>query len=192
MLNVEQIAEWRGQDVLDSSGQRIGKLDEVFFRSDANEAVFARVTSGLLGRHVTFIPLKDATVGRDHVRVAYSEEQIDRAGKVEADETLGTDEARRLAEVYGLQLDSQDGFESATAIADRQERAEQARRRAEELEEQARARAEEATAAHGRAADTARDAHAAESEAEQARLEAEDARRRAEVATSGSEESPGA
>jgi hypothetical protein len=192
MLNVEQIAEWRGQDVLDSSGQRIGKLDEVFYGSNSSEAVFARVTSGLLGRHATFIPLKDATVGRDHVRVAYSEEQIDRAGRIEADDVLSADEARQLADVYGLQVASEDRFESATAIADRQERAEQAQRRAEELEEQARARADEATEAHSRAAGSARDAHAAESEAEQAQREAEDARRQADLAASGSEDSPGA
>jgi hypothetical protein len=190
MLNVEQIAEWRGQDVLDAAGERIGKLDEVFYASSAGEAAFARVTSGLLGRHACFVPLKDATVGREHVRVAYSGEQIERSGKIEAGKELSAEAARELSGVYGLELAPQERFESATAISERQERAEEAQRRAEELERQARSRTEEATEAHGRAAGSARDAQAAEDEAEEARRQAEEARHQADLATPPVEDEP--
>ena len=79
MLNVDQIEEWLGQEVLDADGERVGKLDEVFYSDGSGEAVFAAVKSGLLGRHSSTVPLAGASVGRDYVRLAFTAEQIDRS-----------------------------------------------------------------------------------------------------------------
>jgi len=97
MLSVDQIEEWLGQEVTDSGGERIGKLDEVYYSVRSGDAVFASVKSGLLGRRSSVVPLAGASVGRDYLRLGYSAEQIDGAGSDVAPKgALGRDDARRL------------------------------------------------------------------------------------------------
>jgi hypothetical protein len=180
MLQVEQIEDWLGQDVLDSAGERIGKLDDVYYAQDSQEAVFAVVKSGLLGRHSTIAPLDGASVGREYVKLAYSAEQIESA---DADgngaETLPGAEVQRLGSAYGLRIDDRE-LGSASAINARREAARNAADRAASLDEEARTRAAEAnranqdaSAASADATQKAADAQRARDEAERARVEAE-------------------
>ncbi len=181
MLSVEQIEEWLGQEVLDASGERVGKLDEVFYSSSSGEAVFVSVKSGLLGRHSSVIPLAGASVGRDYVKVPYTAEQIDRGGsEVRTGDGLGRDDAQRLGELYGVTVATEDEFEAASAINERRQAAEDARRQAEELEAEAARRAGDAEDAQGAAHDAGQDAQQKAEQAEQARSEAERARAEAE------------
>jgi hypothetical protein len=170
MIEVERIQEWRGQDVFDSAGAKLGKLDEVHFIAGTDDAVFATVKSGLLGRRAHVVPLTGAKVSRSNLRVAWTTEQIEAAP--EAPETLDGDTARGLAGHYGLEDAEGDvTFETSTARAEReQNEAEDAKRR-HELEEAAAARrseAEEAERAHAEAGRTAEEARQAAEEARQA------------------------
>lgn len=172
MIEVERIQEWRGQDVFDSAGAKLGRLDEVHFLAGTDDAVFATVKSGLLGRHAHVVPLAGAKVSRSNLRVGWTAEQIEAAPT--AGDALDGASARELATHYGLEEAEGDvAFETSTARAEREQgEAEEARRR-HELEEDAaarRAEAEEAERAHAEAGRTAEDARQA----------AEDARRAAE------------
>lgn len=181
MLSVDQIEEWLGQEVLDMNGERVGKLDEVFYSSSSGEAVFASVKSGLLGRRSSVVPLAGASVGRDYVRLAYDAEQIDRAGsEVNPDDGLDNEQGRRLGELYGVSVAPDDRFEAASAINERQRVAEDARRQAEELEAEAQRRASEAQEAQSTAQGAGQDAEQKAAQAEQARAEAARARAEAE------------
>ena len=175
MLNVEQIEEWLGQEVLDSDGERVGKLDEVYYSNTANEAIFAIVKSGLLGRKASVVPLAGASVGRDHLRLAYSAAQIDQAPNIDPRDTLEVDDARGLGAAYGIEVPAEN-YASASSINERRRAADDAAARAEELDEQARRRASEAQDARGTAQDAGADAQQKTDEAERARLEAEQAR----------------
>jgi hypothetical protein len=182
MLSVEQIEEWLGQEVLDSSGERVGKLEEVFYSSAGGEAVFASVKSGLLGRHSSMVPLAGATVGRDYLRLAYSAEQIDRGDSEVSvkDATLQHEDARRLGELYGVEVAPEDDFEAASVINERALAAEQARKQADELEQEARRRATEADQAQGAAHGAGETAAEKAEQAERARAEADLARAEAD------------
>ena len=46
MIPVENITDWRGQDVLDAVGEKLGKLEEVYFDGETDEPTFAAVKSG--------------------------------------------------------------------------------------------------------------------------------------------------
>lgn len=176
MPSVEQIEEWIGREVLDRDGERAGKLEEVYYASDGQgEAVFARIKSGLLGRHSRLAPLQGATVGRDHVRLDYSAAQLDAASDVEAGDALDEATAQRLAEVYGISV-AQGDYESAGSIAERRRVALEAQERAQSLDEEARARAATADEAKDAAQDAEGEAVLKSREAEEARTEAERAR----------------
>jgi hypothetical protein len=177
MLNVDQIEEWLGQEVTDSAGERVGKLDEVFYSKGTGEAIFASVKSGMLGRHSDLVPLAGASVGRDYVRLAFTVAQIERAGsEVDVQDELNRSDALRLGELYGVDIAAEDEFEGASSVRARREALEEARKKAEALEEEARLRAADADQAKGVADSADQDAAQKAEQAERTRAEAEHAR----------------
>jgi hypothetical protein len=183
MLSVEQIEEWLGQDVLDVDGERIGKLDEVYYSAGSGETMFALVTRGLLGRHRSLVPLTGASVGRDYLKLAYSTERIETASvKMDAKDTLGQEEARQLGAAYGVEVPLED-FESATLINQGRLAAQEARERAEELDREAQRRAADADEAQSTAQDASEQAAQKIDRADQARAEADHAQSEAQRIT---------
>jgi uncharacterized protein YrrD len=88
------IAEWQGRDLVDCDGERIGKLEEVYFDVETNEPQFGTVKEGLFGRHLTFVPLAGVTIGPDSLQVPISKEQIRLAPKIEPGDLSQADESR--------------------------------------------------------------------------------------------------
>ena len=88
------IAEWQGRSVIDRNGERIGKLEHVYFDVETEEPQFGAVKEGLFGRHLTLIPLVGATIGPDNVQVLVSKEQVRVAPKLEAADLSPADESR--------------------------------------------------------------------------------------------------
>ncbi len=66
----QDLSEWRGRTLNDANGERIGRLEDVYFDVDTDEPQFGTVKEGLFGRHLTFVPLIGATVGPDNLQVA--------------------------------------------------------------------------------------------------------------------------
>ena len=88
------IAEWQGRLLIDRNGERIGKLEHVYFDVESEEPQFATVKEGLFGRHLALIPLVGATIGPDSVQVLVSKEQIRVAPNLEVDDLSQADESR--------------------------------------------------------------------------------------------------
>jgi hypothetical protein len=191
MVDVERIHEWRGEDVFDAEGEKVGRLYEVFYDPSSGEAVLGSVRSGLLGRRCLLVPLSGASVGRGYLRVASSEAQIRQAEARRGDEVLSGPTLAAAADVYGLGLPPGGALESYTLIERRRAEAEEARRRADELEAQALRQADDVKEAHARAEQAARQADAAEREGEEARRTALEARREAEAADAAERMRPG-
>lgn len=76
------IAEWHGMQLLDRVGERIGDLEEIYVDVETDEPKFGTVKEGLLGRHLTFVPLSGITIGPDYLQVAASKEQVSTAPKI--------------------------------------------------------------------------------------------------------------
>ncbi len=66
----QDLSEWRGRTLHDANGERIGKLEDVYFDTDTDEARFGTVKEGIFSRHLTFVPLVGVTVGPDNLQVA--------------------------------------------------------------------------------------------------------------------------
>ena len=47
MPTVESIESWRGQDVLDSAGEKAGRLEEVFYDAAGDEPVLISIKHGM-------------------------------------------------------------------------------------------------------------------------------------------------
>ena len=57
VIPVENIGDWRGQDVVDPNGEKLGKLEEVYFDGETDEPAFVAVKTGLVSKSITLVPL---------------------------------------------------------------------------------------------------------------------------------------
>jgi hypothetical protein len=77
------IAEWHGKMLIDRDGEKIGKLQDVYVDVETDEPQFGTVKEGLIGRHLTFVPLGGTKVGPDDLQVAVSKQQVKDAPNIE-------------------------------------------------------------------------------------------------------------
>jgi len=180
VIEVEHIEQWRGQTVVDSDGEQLGKVDEIYFDSASDAPVLIAIKSGLLGRHSKLVPVDGLRVGREYVRVAHSRESIDAAPETSGDGPPDQEELAALGTAYGLRFSDQLELQSAGELEARQAEAEAARRRAAELDAAASEKRERHEAASQRAQGAAAEANQAQQEADQAQRAAQEAREQAE------------
>jgi hypothetical protein len=102
MIPVENIADWRGQDVLDSVGEKLGKFEEVYFDGETDEPAFAAVKSGLVSKSLTLVPLAKASVMRNFVRVDHSKATFKKAPSFDTDRELTLDDEAAAYGYYGM------------------------------------------------------------------------------------------
>jgi uncharacterized protein (TIGR02271 family) len=95
--------QWRGRTVIDSEGEKVGKLDEIYLDRETNQPEWALVNTGLLGTKSSFVPLKGAAPAGEDVRVAYAKDQVKDAPSIEADGELSQQQEAELYRHYGLQ-----------------------------------------------------------------------------------------
>ena len=79
----QNIAEWQGKDLVDRDGEKIGKLQGVYVDVETDEPMFGTVKEGLIGRHLTFVPLSGITIGPDNLQVSVSKQQVKDAPNIE-------------------------------------------------------------------------------------------------------------
>jgi uncharacterized protein YrrD len=77
------LAEWHGKMLIDRDGEKIGKLQDVYVDVETDEPQFGTVKEGLIGRHLTFVPLGGIKVGPDDLQVAVSKQQVKDAPNIE-------------------------------------------------------------------------------------------------------------
>ena len=101
-ITIEDIKEWRGQDVVDPQGEKLGKLDEVYYDTETDAPAFAAVKSGTLSKHLTLVPLAGATAGQSYVRVSVGKDRFKDAPSFEPDAELTTGNETDAYGHYGL------------------------------------------------------------------------------------------
>jgi uncharacterized protein YrrD len=70
------VADWHGRTIVDVDGEKIGKLEDVYVDVETDVPQFATVKEGLIGRHLTFVPLGGLTVTPDELQVAVTKAQV--------------------------------------------------------------------------------------------------------------------
>jgi uncharacterized protein (TIGR02271 family) len=94
--------EWRGRNVVDQEGTKVGRLEEVYLDQQTGRPEWLLVHTGLLGTKSSFAPLAGARVEGEDVRIGYSKQEVKDAPSVEADGELSQEEEARLYAHYGL------------------------------------------------------------------------------------------
>jgi hypothetical protein len=94
VFEAEDIREWRGQNVVDSEGSKIGELEALYVDTRTDQFSFATVKTGHLSHaRLAFVPLSHATVGPGYLKVAYDKKLVKDAPSIGTDgELLATEE----------------------------------------------------------------------------------------------------
>jgi sporulation protein YlmC with PRC-barrel domain len=89
------VAEWHGKMLLDRNGEKIGKLQDVYVDVENDQPQFATVKEGLVGRHLTFVPLGGIQIGPEDLQVAVTKQQVKSAPEIamHGEELSQTDES---------------------------------------------------------------------------------------------------
>jgi len=101
-MATQNLTEWRGKDLVDRDGEKIGKLEDVYVDTDTDEQLFGTVKEGLIGKHLTFVPLQGVTASPDHLQVSVSKKEVKDAPNMDSGAELSQDEEAGLFGYYGL------------------------------------------------------------------------------------------
>src|SRR5262245_54643176 len=103
MFEIEDIRQWRGRDVIDVAGNRIGELEAIYVDTGTDQPSFATVKVGFPTRYrLVFVPLAGAGVGPGHIRVAHAKKHVKDAPSIDTDGELPAVGEAAIFAHYGL------------------------------------------------------------------------------------------
>jgi uncharacterized protein (TIGR02271 family) len=108
MSTTSDVLSWRGQDALDSDGDKIGKIEEIYLDAQTNEPEWALINTGLFGTKRSFVPLRDASPSGDGITVGFDKDTVKNAPKVDPDGRLSQQEEAELYRHYSLEYSDVD------------------------------------------------------------------------------------
>jgi len=101
-IQKDRILEFRGTDLYDNSGDKLGKIEEIYLDAETNEPEWALIHTGLFGTKRTFVPIGQATESDGSLSVSFDKATVKDAPQVEANGQLSQQEESSLYSHYGL------------------------------------------------------------------------------------------
>ena len=102
MIGTETLDRVIGKDVYDEAGQKIGSAGEVYLDDETGQPEWVTVRTGMFGTKETFVPIRDANLTDDGLRVPVSKDRVKDAPKIDTDGHLSPQEEQELYRYYGL------------------------------------------------------------------------------------------
>jgi uncharacterized protein (TIGR02271 family) len=101
-MSTESVAQWRGADVIDSDGDKVGTVEEIYLDQQTDQPEWALVKTGMFGSKSTFVPLSGANPDGDNLRVPFDKARIKDAPKIDPEQELSQSEEQELYSYYGV------------------------------------------------------------------------------------------
>jgi sporulation protein YlmC with PRC-barrel domain len=99
----DELEAWVGRHAVDSNGEKIGKINDVYMDDSTGKPEWLAITTGLFGTRISFVPLSGALPAEDDIVVAYDKALVKDSPNVENDGQLSHEEEERLYRHYGLE-----------------------------------------------------------------------------------------
>ncbi len=102
-MQVADMERLKGADVCDSSGEKIGTVDDIYLDDDSHLRYIA-VATGWFGRDRHVVPLENARIEDDRLTIPYDRNQLEKAPRYGGDQQnlTGQDETQ-IYNHYGLE-----------------------------------------------------------------------------------------
>ena len=123
MIGTDTLDRVIGADVYDADGDKIGTASEVFLDDTSGNPEWVTVKTGMFGTKETFVPIRDADLTNDGLRVPVTKAAVKDAPKIDTDGHLSPQEEEELYRHYGLGTSTTGtvgtvGTETTTGYAD--------------------------------------------------------------------------
>jgi uncharacterized protein (TIGR02271 family) len=121
MPPMNEVLEWRGQTMVGSGGDKIGKIEDIYLDRETEQPEWALVHTGMFGSQSTFVPIAHASADDDNVVVPFDKAQVKDAPKIKSDGELSQRDEAALYSHYGLEYTearSDSGFAEGDATPD--------------------------------------------------------------------------
>lgn len=102
MSEIENIRDWQGKEVLDSGGEKIGTVEDVYFDIETDEPRFLCVKAGWLRHHVVLIPTTGVTASPDHLTATVTKHVAEKAPAMEPGGELSAEFEEGMFRYYGF------------------------------------------------------------------------------------------
>ncbi|MEL4505980.1 PRC and DUF2382 domain-containing protein [Luteococcus sp. H138] len=97
--------------VIDSEGNKVGEVGQVYLDDATGRPEWVTVKTGLLGMKETFVPLRGEEVANGEIRVPYTKDQIKGAPSIDPEGHITEAEEQELYRYYSLEQD-QTGYDA--------------------------------------------------------------------------------
>jgi uncharacterized protein (TIGR02271 family) len=102
ITNMSDPSTMTGAPVRGIDGQKLGKIDAIYFDNDTDAPEWAAVKSGLFGAHLTLVPLAQASWDGDTLSVPFDKAALHAAPHHDPDVAISAAEEDELYRHYGL------------------------------------------------------------------------------------------
>lgn len=102
MSDLPNVGEWRGYDVYLKDGNKLGRLEDVYYDAETDVPQFLCVRTGTLVHKQVLVPARDVTPSPDKLTVAWGEEDTDKAPTMKQGEELTSEDEERAFRHYGM------------------------------------------------------------------------------------------
>lgn len=122
MASLESVLEWRGLDMVDPDGDKIGSIEEIYVDQETDQPEWALVNTGMFGSKSTFVPITEGREDGGRVLVPFEKSRVKDAPNMDPSGELTRDEEAQLYRHYGMeygQSESQTGMPEDGGDAER-------------------------------------------------------------------------
>lgn len=104
MITQDQVRDLIGTQMVDTKGNKIGKIGQIFLDDQTDKPEWATVNTGFFGSNESFVPLAEADMSADQLRVPYDKNKVKDAPNVDVDGGhLDESQEQELYRYYGMQ-----------------------------------------------------------------------------------------
>ena len=109
MIDATDARQLAGQTLTTDDGKKVGKIGQVYLDDYDNQPQWVTVHTGLFGLNESFVPLAQAQLRADGLRVPYSKDTITNAPNIDDTRHLSEQEVRDLYDYYSITYDDRSG-----------------------------------------------------------------------------------
>ena len=109
--------DWEGRTMLDASGEKIGRIEDIFLVEETGRPEWALVKLGRIGGSATLVPLGGASADNGDVRARVEKRTVDAAPRLDGDADPSAQQVDALYRHYGVSTGSHGSHESPAHAA---------------------------------------------------------------------------
>ncbi|MFF1829725.1 PRC-barrel domain-containing protein [Paenarthrobacter sp. NPDC058040] len=118
MLSLQDLDQivLNGGIVVDSAGEKIGSVEQVFLSGDSGDPAFVTVRTGFFGMSESFAPLAGAHVEDSTIKLAVAKERVEKGPRIDNDRgSISESQEKELYDYFGLVSGSGEDGGASTA-----------------------------------------------------------------------------